>query len=234
MSIQGEVLRHPINGTTEETWDGFSWPALFFGVIWLLVKGLYGHFLINLVVLVLSAGFAAPIVWIIYGFIGNGAHKSSLMKKGYLTNNQWDARNRPVPAVQPVPQVNANARPPAATPVLVADALEKLGALLDKGHLTREEFIEQKAQLLGKGSVPPSEPGVAGEPRDHTQLVAEMATPEKCKAVLISHGCRVSQPTEYVWEVLQPSGVTAFARSPEALQAIAIQFASQPRSPRAA
>ena len=92
MSIQGEVLRHPINGTTEETWDGFSWPALFFGVIWLLVKGLYGHFLINLVVLVLSAGFAAPIVWIIYGFIGNGAHKSSLLKKGYFTNNQWDAR----------------------------------------------------------------------------------------------------------------------------------------------
>ena len=228
MSTKGEALRHPINGTTEETWDGFSWPALFFGVIWLLVKGLYGHFVTNLVVLVVSAGFAAPVVWIIYGFIGNSAHKSSLLKKGYLTNDQWDARNRPAPPVQPAPQVNANTRATAATPVLVADALEKLGALLDKGHLTREEFTEQKAQLLGKGSPPPTERPVAGEPSDHTRHVAELATPEKCRALLISRGCRVSQPTEYVWEVLQPSGVTAFARSPEALQAIAVKFASEP------
>ena len=62
MSTEGEVLYHPINGSKEQTWDGFSWPAFFFGVVWLLVKGLYAHFLINLVVLVVTAGFAAPIV----------------------------------------------------------------------------------------------------------------------------------------------------------------------------
>ncbi|MFX1679206.1 DUF2628 domain-containing protein [Mitsuaria sp. CC2] len=74
MSSPGENLRHPLNGSIERTWQGFSWPAFLFGVFWLLVKGLYGHFLINVVLVFLTAGIAAPVIWILYGIIGNDAH----------------------------------------------------------------------------------------------------------------------------------------------------------------
>jgi hypothetical protein len=93
MSTKGEVLYHPVNGSQEQTWNGFSWPAFFFGVIWLLIKGLWAHFLINLILLIISAGFLAPIIWIAYGFIGNGSHKSALLRKGYLSAAQWQSRS---------------------------------------------------------------------------------------------------------------------------------------------
>jgi hypothetical protein len=139
MSTLGEVLSHPINGSTEQTWDGFSWPGFFFGAIWLLIKGLYGHFLISLVLIVITAGFAAPIVWIVYGFIGNGAHKSSLLKKGYLTKEQWKKKEQPAATVQQ--------QPPAAQKDHLAQ-LRELGELRDKEILTEEEFNLQKAKLL--------------------------------------------------------------------------------------
>ena len=140
MSSLGETLHHPLNGSAEQTWDGFSWPAFFFGVIWLLVKGLYGHFLINLLVLVVTAGFAAPIVWIVYGFIGNSAHKNSLLKNGYLTSTQWKERG---------PAVTARPIAPVPTQKDTVDRLRELGELRDKGILTDDEFALQKAKLLG-------------------------------------------------------------------------------------
>ena len=139
MSTQGEVLRHPVNGTKEQTWDGFSWPGFFFGVIWLLIKGLYAHFLINLVILFVTAGFAAPIVWIVYGFIGNEAHKSSLLKKGYLTEQQW-SKKESTPDVAP-------AFPNSTTKDNLTQ-LRELAELKEKGFLTDEEFTRQKEKIL--------------------------------------------------------------------------------------
>lgn len=139
MSTEGEVLRHPVNGTKEQTWDGFSWPGFFFGVIWLLIKGLYGHFLINLVILFVTAGFAAPIVWIVYGFIGNGAHKSSLLKKGYLTEEQWSKKEGSPSVAQPSPRSTAKDH---------LTQLKELAELKEKGFLTEEEFSLQKAKIL--------------------------------------------------------------------------------------
>ena len=140
MSTQGETLHHPLNGSNEQTWDGFSWPALFFGVIWLLIKGLYGHFVINLVIAIATAGFAVPVIWVVYGFIGNGAHKSSLLKKGYLTSEQWATRSAP-PVVAP--------SAPLPTKKDRVTELRELAELRDKGILTDEEFNQQKAKLLG-------------------------------------------------------------------------------------
>ena len=139
MSTQGEVLRHPVNGTKEQTWDGFSWPGFFFGVIWLLVKGLYGHFLINLVLVIATAGFAAPVVWLVYGFIGNGAHKSSLLKKGYLTEAQWSKKETMPSSVSPAPS-------PSTKDHLTQ--LKELSVLKEKGFLTDAEFSLQKARIL--------------------------------------------------------------------------------------
>lgn len=139
MSTKGEVLYHPVNGSQEQTWDGFSWPAFFFGVIWLLVKGLYGHFLINLVIAIATGGFAVPVIWIVYGFIGNDAHKKSLLKKGYLTSTQWEARN--ASSAASVPSFSSFQRDHVAQ-------LRELAELRDKGVLTEEEFSKQKAKLL--------------------------------------------------------------------------------------
>lgn len=140
MSTKDEILRHPVNGTKEQTWNGFSWPGFFFGVIWLLIKGLYGHFVISLVILIISGGFAAPIVWIVYGFIGNGAHKSSLLKKGYLTEEQWCKKENPVQAAQPSPSLQRNDH---------VTQLRELAELREKGVLTEDEFIRQKAKIIG-------------------------------------------------------------------------------------
>lgn len=139
MSTKGEVLRNPSNGSSEQTWDGFSWPGFFFGVIWLLVKGLYGHFLINLVIVIATGGLAAPIVWIVYGFIGNGAHKSSLLKKGYLTESQWRSKEaRPYGQEDPAFGRASDG----------ISRLKDLAELKEKGILTEEEFKQQKANIL--------------------------------------------------------------------------------------
>ena len=60
-------------------------------------------------------------------------------------------------------------------------------------------------------------------------LAADISSPEKCVAVLVALGCRVTRPSEDVWEVLHPSGVTAYARSPEALQALTSRHVSPPQ-----
>ena len=140
MSTRGVVLRQPTNGTAEQTWDGFSWPAFFFGGIWLLVKGLYGHFIINLVIAIITAGFAIPIIWIVYGFIGNDAYKKSLLNKGYLTSAQWENQQNQR-TLTPVPS-NASQKDHLSQ-------LRELAEFRDKGVLTEDEFSKQKAKLLG-------------------------------------------------------------------------------------
>ena len=167
MSTQGETLRHPVNGSRELTWDGFSWPGFFLGVFWLLVKGLYGHFVINLLLVVITAGFAAPIVWVVYGIAGNGIHKNSLIEKGYLTETQWNDRN-PKQAEGPVAWPLAKeaaeaaeifatqASPRTRAPALIADELKKLSELRRDGVLTDDEFTQQKSALLRSAGPPAS------------------------------------------------------------------------------
>ena len=141
MSTKGEILFHSVNGTQEETWDGFSWPAFFFGIIWMLVKGLYAQAVISFIISIVTAGFAVPVLWVVYGFMGNGLHKKSLLKKGYLTENQYQqSRNSAVNSTR-------NQAPPKSA----SDSIERLTALAklkESGALTQEEFDTQKMKLL--------------------------------------------------------------------------------------
>ena len=134
--------------------------------------------------------------------------------------------------LRPAASAESSAKPQA--PALIADELEKLVSLLDRGHLTADEFSEQKSRLLGRSTSPAPKSATPQTPVSNQLLAAELSSPEKCRAFLIASGCRVSQPTEYVWEVMQPSGVTAYARSPEALQALAMRFATESPLPGAA
>ena len=114
---------------------------------------------------------------------------------------------------------------PPVPAILIADEIEKLVSLRDRGHLSEEEFLQQKARLLGKEADAAKRPSQSGVLNDAQRLKAKLASPEQCKAYLIANGCRVAQPTENVWEVLQPSGLTAYAQSPEALQDLALRLA---------
>ena len=102
------VFTHPLRGF-EAVKVGFSWPAFLFGVIWMLVKRLWGlagiWFLLcivlslveevtdksgaggtqALVYLLLSAGSFA--LWLVPAFKGNKWREENLTKRGYTLVN---------------------------------------------------------------------------------------------------------------------------------------------------
>lgn len=140
MSSPSETLYHPINGTAEETWEGFSWPGFFFGVIWLAIKQLWVHFLVSIIILFITAGFGAIPVWIFYGFTGNSFHKKLLLSKGYLTKEQFTQKTER--------EKNSSQSAKNSANTGVADELAKLAELRNSGILTEEEFLERKRKLL--------------------------------------------------------------------------------------
>lgn len=98
------VYKHPMHGF-EAVKAGFSWPAFFFGMIWMLVKKLWGlaglWFTIYLglllieavtdqsqeseaqalVYLILAAGYFA--LWLVPAFKGNKWREENLSKRGF-------------------------------------------------------------------------------------------------------------------------------------------------------
>ena len=84
MSKQAEVLVDPKTGTKEQTWTGFSWPCLFLGVFWFLYKRLYGWSAITFLAAIITGGIA----WLFFPFFGNGVHRTSLLKAGWLPEAQ--------------------------------------------------------------------------------------------------------------------------------------------------
>ena len=62
-------------------------------------------------------------------------------------------------------------------------------------------------------------------------LSTDISSAAECVSTLVRLGCRVTKASEDSWEVLHPSGVTAFARSPEALQTLASRYAAETQSP---
>ena len=128
---------HPINGSTEDTWEGFSWPCLLLGFIWYLYKGLWGWGLIALILAIATFGFS----WLAFPFFANDQYTKSLLKRGYLNEKQWHEKST---------GTNKNsATAIQKTPISTADELTKLVALRSQGILTESEFSIQKARLLG-------------------------------------------------------------------------------------
>jgi len=98
------VYKHPTQGI-EAVKVGFSWPALFFGVIWMLVKKLWGvagawvaaYIVLSLiervtdqseedgaqalVYLILAAGYFT--LWLVPAFKGNRWREENLSSHGY-------------------------------------------------------------------------------------------------------------------------------------------------------
>ena len=57
----------------------------------------------------------------------------------------------------------------------------------------------------------------------------DISSPQKCTSALITLGCRVTRPSENVWQVLKPNGVTEFARFPEDYMKLTVRYLSAPR-----
>jgi len=124
---------HPGNGSSIDIWEGFSWPCLLLGFFWYAYKGLWGMALIALILAFATFGLS----WLVFPFFANAHYAKALVERGYLTEVQWRAQT-------------SVAKPPAApvAPVSTADELTKLAALRDSGHLSAEEFDQQKARIL--------------------------------------------------------------------------------------
>jgi len=104
--------------------------------------------------------------------------------------------------------------------LLIADELEKLAVLRDRGLLTDEEFARQKDRLLN-GSTVLAAPRYSPPPSQARKTpVEQLTTSQQCRMALSALGCKVSSQGDGVWEIIQPSGVTTLARSREELAAI--------------
>lgn len=128
---------HPVNDSTEEIWEGFSWPCLFCGFLWYMYKGMWGWGIIALILAVCTVGIS----WLIFPFFANEQYARHLLKQGYLTEGQWNERTRGSKGV-------SKAAPTIQAASSVADELAKLAALKAQGVLSDEEFNKQKLKLL--------------------------------------------------------------------------------------
>src|SRR6185295_1345825 len=81
---------HPVNHSTEEIWEGFSWPCLFCGFLWYMYKGMWGWGIIALILAVSTFGIS----WLIFPFFANGQYAKALLERGYLNEAQWNEINR--------------------------------------------------------------------------------------------------------------------------------------------
>ena len=80
MSKQSGYLYHPSNNYPEKIYTGFSWPCLFFGFFWFVYKNMWAYAVISFLAAFLSWGISN----LIFPFLANNAHQTSLLKKGYL------------------------------------------------------------------------------------------------------------------------------------------------------
>lgn len=137
MSTFTRDVYHPLNGSRESIWEGFSWPCFFFGCFWYLSKGLWGWAIISFVTSIGTGGLA----WLVFPFFANGQYASALIKRGYLNEQQWKDKQQPISrATTPPPTQQETSS--------VADELTKLVILKDKGVLSDEEFERQKQKIL--------------------------------------------------------------------------------------
>ncbi len=74
--------------------EGFSWPALFFGPLWLAAKGMWRELAVFALLLALAGlaqalgaerigGWMMVLPFVLLGFEGNGLHVRALQRRGW-------------------------------------------------------------------------------------------------------------------------------------------------------
>lgn len=128
---------HAVNDSTEDIWEGFSWPCLFCGFLWYMYKGMGGWGIIALILAVSTFGIS----WLIFPFFANAQYAKALLDRGYLNEDQRNERQR-----RSRGDNRQEVKSPAASSV--ADELAKLAALKAQGVISDEEFNKQKLKIL--------------------------------------------------------------------------------------
>lgn len=155
MSTLAGDAYHPVNGSVEEIWEGFSWPCLFTGFLWYMSKGMWGWGIIALILAFCTFGIS----WLIFPFFANAQYAKSLLERGYLNEDQWNEKTR---ASRGASKPDTNSLPASS----VADELAKLAALKAQGVLSDEEFNAQKLKVLSQGTAS----GEVGDALTRTQV----------------------------------------------------------------
>ncbi len=153
MSIAAGYAIHPVNGSKEPIFEGWNWPAFFFGVFWCAAKGLWS--LAAILVLLLLLMVALPVIgwlvaigtWIYLGANGNEIYRSKLIKQGYLIEGKsfGDGQDKPLARISTMP---SEPKVDNSVEQDVINDLERLQRLREQGALTEQEFLKQKSKLL--------------------------------------------------------------------------------------
>ncbi len=155
MSTLAGYAYHPQSGNRVEIYEGWNWPAFFFGFIWCLVKEMWSTaavvFVIGCISLLIPVlGWMIVIgMWCYLGASGNELYAKSLLKKGYLTEVQYNESSEPSSLETPIRLEKQSAQPSSKSEPNIIDNLERLQSLRASGALSEDEFQAQKAKLLG-------------------------------------------------------------------------------------
>jgi hypothetical protein len=120
---------HPVNGSTEEIWKGFSWPCLLFGFLWYLYKDMWGWAVIS----IFASAFTWGIAWLFFPFFANTQYANWLLNRGYVKEKQ-----------QKLQTISAKRESFSIT-----DELKKVTMLKVKGVLSEGELVAAKKRLIG-------------------------------------------------------------------------------------
>lgn len=151
MSIAAGYAIHPINGSKEPIFEGWNWPAFFFGVFWCAAKGLWS--LVAILVLLLLFMLALPVigllaaigVWIYLGANGNELYQKNHIKQGYMIEDKSFKDNK---IIARLTTLSSETKIDDAIDQDIINKLERLQRLREQGALTEDEFLNQKSKLI--------------------------------------------------------------------------------------
>ena len=140
---------NPLNGSKEKIFEGWNWPAFFFGIIWCMAKGLWKQAAI--IFAIVFVGLFIPVVgwliaigtWFYLGANGNEMVLNSLLQRGYVPEGQ-ESRSSP--------QVSLR-HGVRSEPSQDHDPIEQLATLhglFQSGILTESEYLAQKNRILDR------------------------------------------------------------------------------------
>jgi hypothetical protein len=153
MSIAAGYAIHPVNGSKEPIFEGWNWPAFFFGIFWCAAKGLWS--LVAILFLLMLLMLALPLIgwlaalgaWIYLGASGNEIYRKKLIRLGYLIEGQTVGEEASKPVARILTSSPETKSEYGAGADILKD-LERLQRLREQGALTEEEFATQKSILL--------------------------------------------------------------------------------------
>jgi hypothetical protein len=82
------ALKHKDSGIVKDGYYGFSWTTLFFGFFPALFRGDFitfiGGFVVSVIIALVTAGFGALFIGLVWAFMYNKYYTRRLLERGYV------------------------------------------------------------------------------------------------------------------------------------------------------